>query len=99
MNNYHLEYLKQAMAEQPDPPCDACCFMHQRANPDAVGDGMPQQGIHRIFVHCIRGQIAILRIPLQESLPFEETAHAVRDPMGQFCEFGTARRSDPTKPG
>jgi integral membrane sensor domain MASE1 len=29
-----------------------------------------------ILVHCIRGQIAILCIPLQESLPFEATAHA-----------------------
>ncbi len=33
---------------------------------DAVGDGVPQQGIHRICVHRIHGQIAILRIPLQE---------------------------------
>ena len=66
---------------------------------DAVGDGMPQQGIHPIFDHCIRGQIDILRIPPQESLPFEESAHVVRDPMGQFGEFGTARRSDPTKQG
>jgi len=54
---------------------------------DSVGDGVPQQGIYRVFVHRIRGQIAIFRIPLQESLPFEETTHAVGDPMGQLGEL------------
>jgi hypothetical protein len=63
------------------------------------GDGVPQQGIYRIFVHRIRGQIAISRIPLQESLPFEETTHAVGDPMGQLGELCTGRRLNSPKPG
>ena len=36
MNNhdYHLQFLQQAIADQPDPPCDSCCFMHQCVVPD-----------------------------------------------------------------
>jgi hypothetical protein len=58
------------------------------AHRDTVGDGMPQQCIHRVIVHRIRGQTASLGIPLQESLPFDETAHAVPDGVGQLCELG-----------
>jgi hypothetical protein len=31
---YHQQYLQQAIAEQPAPPCDSCSFMHQCGNPD-----------------------------------------------------------------
>jgi len=32
---------------------------------DAVGVGVPQQLIHRVFAHDIRGQVANLGVPLQ----------------------------------
>ena len=31
---YHWAFLKQAIADQPPAPCDACIFQHQCVSPD-----------------------------------------------------------------
>ena len=35
MNNfdYHMEYLRQALADQNPPPCDGCAFAHECTAP------------------------------------------------------------------
>ena len=49
------------------------------AHRDAIGDRMSQQLIHRSHGYRIRNQITVLRIPLQQTLRFQETANAVGD--------------------
>lgn len=65
---------------------------------DAVGDGVSQQLIHRIFAHDIRGQVAILGIPFHQTLPFQKAADSVGNGVCQLCEFLAGRRFNPTEP-
>lgn len=66
---------------------------------DPVGDEMPQQWIHRVVVHRIRGQIAVLGVPFQQTLLFQKAADPVGDGMHPLGEFLAGRRLDPTEPG
>jgi hypothetical protein len=60
---------------------------------------MPPQLIQRVIVHRIRGQVAVLGIALQQALPFQKTAHALRDGERQLGEFLGGWYLDPAKPG
>ena len=37
---------------------------------NTIGDGMPQQWIHRVVAHRIRGQTAVIGVPFQQALAF-----------------------------
>ena len=60
---------------------------------------MPQQLSHRVFIHRIRSQIAVLSIPLQQALPFQKAADTLGDGVRQLGEFGAGRCLDPAEPG
>jgi len=66
---------------------------------DAAGNGVPQQLIQRIVVHCLRGQIAVPSIPFQQPLPLEKAPDPVGDAMRQLGEFLAGRCFDSVKPG
>ena len=61
--------------------------------------GVTQQLIHRPRLHVIRGEIAVLGIPLQQPLALHKAANALGDGVGQWCEFLAGRRLHPAKPG
>ncbi len=60
---------------------------------------MAHQVIHRVRFRSLPGQIAILGIALQQSSPFQDTADALGNGVGQLGKLGTARRLDPAKAG
>ena len=65
---------------------------------NAVSDRVPQQGCHRIVVHRITRQVAVLHIPFQQTLAFQKAPYPVGDGVRQSGEFGAARRLHPTEP-
>jgi len=77
-------------------------FPERRSNKpacgNAVGDGVPVQLLHRPRFHGIRGQITVLGIPLQSSLPFQETANTAGDRLGQ-TQVQRASAPSPTRTG
>jgi len=78
------------------------------------GDGVPLEVGHRLIIHGIPCQVAVLGncslrcstscihavvgIALNQTLALQETAHTPGDGMGELCEFVTGRRLHPLKP-
>ena len=69
-----------------------------RPHRDAVGDRVGQERIHRPLVHRPRGQIALLAVALQQSLPLQKAPDPPGDGVRQFGELGGGRGPHPAKP-
>jgi len=68
-----------------------------RPNGDAVGDRGTQQLIDRCGLEIVAGQIAVLRVSLQQPSALQKTTDALSNSVGQFGELGTARRPHPAE--
>ncbi len=55
---------------------------------------MSEQWRHRLFVHRIAGEIAVLGISLQQSLSFQKVADGLGKSVRQLREFGAAEALD-----
>ncbi len=62
------------------------------ADSAAVCNGGTQGLIHRSRFLGLRSQIAVLGIPLQQSLPLQEAANAPREGLSQRPTDGAAKR-------
>lgn len=58
---------------------------------------MTDQVTHRPLLHRIRRQIAVLRIPLQQSTPLKKATDPVGNGVGQASELLTAGSLEPLK--
>lgn len=65
---------------------------------DAIRDGMPNQGVHRVVIWGVQRQVCGFVVTHQETLAFEKTAHAVGDGVGQLAQLGAGGCLDPAKP-
>jgi len=76
-----------------------------RAHGNPIGDRVTQELIHRLRVHALPGQIAVLGITFQQAAPFQEAPDALCESLGQgeyaavVSELGRAVRESRRAPG
>lgn len=58
-----------------------------RAHCDAIGERVAVEVLERVFLQAFQGQVAVLRIPLQDPPPFQEAGHPPADGMEQVVEL------------
>ena len=62
-----------------------------RAHCNTVGDRVAVEVLERVFLQAFQGQVAVLRIPLQDPPPFQEAGHPPADGMEQVVELFDGR--------
>ena len=70
-----------------------------RTHGNTVGNGMPAQLIHRVFICAFQRQIAVLGILFQQALAFQIPGQTVRDGVDELCKLVVRRCLNPAKSG